>query len=218
MNTQNTLELARQGNTEAITTLMNKALQPKGITVQVNNVDENMTIIAESTETPDQAFLVNYVRQSIEKLNIPTVKRIYIRGQKVGSASPVWRQTINLQTNQISSDKQNSISELKSKSNKIDIFNILVQFREITNTVILGGILGILAFNLWWERQPKVVEWEYEIQSIDDIGFSTTINKIGGEGWELVFARRALSGEGDSSRGIYECIFKRPKQKDNDGS
>jgi len=124
MNTQNTLELARQGNTEAITTLMNKALQPKGITVQVNNVDENMTIIAESTETPDQAFLVNYVRQSIEKLNIPTVKRIYIRGQKVGSASPVWRQTINLQTNQISSDKQNSISELKSKSNKIDIFNI----------------------------------------------------------------------------------------------
>ena len=154
--TANTLKLAKQGDTQeiptecfAIATLMNRALEPKGITVQVNMIseDKGIRVIGESQEAPNELFFVNYVHKAIEKLKLPTVKRLYIRGQIAGNKIPVWRKTINLQSNQISTPintKSNSIS----KSNKFDIFNIYIQFRKIINTVFLAGILGILLLNL----------------------------------------------------------------------
>ena len=154
--TANTLKVAKQGDTQevptecfAIATLMNRDLEAKGITVQVNMMseDKGIRVIGESQEAPNKPFFVDYVHKAIEKLKLPTVKRLYIRGQIVGNKIPVWRQTINLQSNHISTlinTKSNSIS----KSNKFDIFNIYIQFIKIINTVLLGGILGILLFNL----------------------------------------------------------------------
>ncbi|MFM6200688.1 MAG: hypothetical protein ACKPE1_16380 [Dolichospermum sp.] len=48
MTTPNILELAKQGNTQAITTLMNKALETKEITVQISITGRSMTIVGES--------------------------------------------------------------------------------------------------------------------------------------------------------------------------
>lgn len=147
--TANTFELARQGNTQAIATLMNRALEAKGITVQINMMSEykGIIVIGESQEAPNKSFFVDYVHKAIEKLKLPTVKRLYIRGQIAGNKIPVWRQTINLQSNQISTHI-NTESNSISKSNKFDIFNIYIQFKKIINTVFLAGILGILLFNL----------------------------------------------------------------------
>ena len=83
----------------------------------------------------------------------------------------------------------------------------------MVGSVFLGGIVGILVFNLWWQQQPKNLQYEYKIESFDDIVFDIGINKLGDEGWELVFARRALTGEESSRKGIYECIFRRAKVK-----
>ncbi|MEH2181873.1 hypothetical protein [Nostoc sp.] len=175
MTATNLLEQAKQGDTQAIATLMNKALEPKGITVQVSIQDDSLTIIAESKEVPEQSFLVDYVHKTIAKLNLAKIKRVYIRGQVTGSKHPVWRQTINLQENQILPtsilNTQTYSSNLKPKSNQFNVFNVLVQFREIINTVFLGGILGILVFNLWWQRQPDNLQYEYKIESFDDIVF-----------------------------------------------
>ncbi|WP_375453090.1 hypothetical protein [uncultured Nostoc sp.] len=46
------------------------------------------------------------------------------------------------------------------------------------------------------------MQYEYRIESFEDITFDTGISKLGDEGWELVFARRALTGEEYSRRGI----------------
>jgi hypothetical protein len=54
-----------------------------------------------------------------------------------------------------------------------------------------------------------VQQWEYMIESPSDYSFSTTMDRYGREGWELVFARRATDSSGHPS---YECIFKRPKK------
>ncbi len=213
--TQNTLELAKQGDIQAIATLMNKALLPKEITVQISITGESITVIGESKETIEQSFFVDYVHKAIGKLNLPT-KRLYIRGQITGNKNPIWRQTINLQT-EIPKPAVITKNNSTSKS-KFDGFNILIQFREIINTIFLGGILGILVFNLWWERQPKTVEWDYKIESFEDVIFDGGMNRMGNEGWELVSARRALTGPDADRRGVYECIFRRLKQKTNDKS
>ena len=55
--------------------------------------------------------------------------------------------------------------------------------------------------------------WEYKIESVEDSVFDRVMHRIGSEGWEIASARRAVSGEGSSSRGVYEVIFKRPATK-----
>jgi len=54
-------------------------------------------------------------------------------------------------------------------------------------------------------------KWEYKIQGIDDLKISEELEKLGNDGWEIAFCRRALSGYGDAREGLYECIFKRRK-------
>jgi hypothetical protein len=214
MTTPNILELAKQGNTQAITTLMNQALETKEITVQISITGKSMTIIGESQANVEQSFFVDYVHQTIKELKLSTVKTVYIKGQITDTKNPIWTQIIDLKDEILAqNDAQNGQSNFVSQFNNSQVFNILIQFREIINTIFLGGILGILFFNLFWEQQPKTVEWEYKTESFEDAMFDSSINRIGQQGWELVFARRALTGGDYSRRGIYECIFKRPKQK-----
>ncbi len=69
MNTQeNLLELAKQGNSKAIATLINRQLQPKGITVKANFKDRCLQIVLESAQIPDQEALVVFIRKGITSL------------------------------------------------------------------------------------------------------------------------------------------------------
>jgi hypothetical protein len=65
--------------------------------------------------------------------------------------------------------------------------------------LIATALLSVTAANSIRPKAPEV-EWEYQLAMMGSLG------------WELTFARRALSGEGSSQHGIYECIFKRPKR------
>ncbi|WP_437228385.1 hypothetical protein SH661x_000882 [Planctomicrobium sp. SH661] len=56
--------------------------------------------------------------------------------------------------------------------------------------------------------KPPAVTWEYRIESVDDVLFDSQMNRLGRDGWDLAFARRATRGEYQSA--VYECIFKRP--------
>ena len=79
------------------------------------------------------------------------------------------------------------------------------------NTGLLAGILLLLLVNWLQEgRRPKELLWEYRVEGVSDITFDSTMQRLGADGWELAFARRAISGDGEYSEGIYEVIFKRP--------
>ena len=77
--------------------------------------------------------------------------------------------------------------------------------------LLLFAILIILCVNFFLGERSRAVKWEYRIESIEDLSFSKDMQKLGDDGWELIFARRAVTGEGLLSRGIYECIFRKPK-------
>lgn len=51
--------------------------------------------------------------------------------------------------------------------------------------------------------------YDYHVDSIPDLEWATKAQKLGQDGWELVFARRASDGDGNF---LYECIFKRPSR------
>lgn len=74
--------------------------------------------------------------------------------------------------------------------------------------IILIGIFAAVRFAVATREHAR--RWEYKIMGMEDYESDTVLKKLGDEGWELASARRAVAGEGSQSRGIYECIFKRP--------
>ena len=83
-----------------------------------------------------------------------------------------------------------------------------------TQASLLLCIIGLLAVpeirRLTAPRPtpPQHQAFEYLIEAVPDVGFDRDMARLGNDGWELLFARRA-SGYDDKMS--YECIFKRPK-------
>lgn len=74
--------------------------------------------------------------------------------------------------------------------------------------LLLFVALGLPIFKF----AKPIEQWEYRIESPSDISLETDLAALGSEGWELVFARRASSGDEYARTVRYEMIFKRPKR------
>ena len=77
--------------------------------------------------------------------------------------------------------------------------------------IIIGILAGLLVAQLFGltSTQKSTIEWEYIVDSPSDTTLRMELDRLGGRGWELVFARRATSEFGSPS---YEMIFRRPKR------
>ena len=77
--------------------------------------------------------------------------------------------------------------------------------------VMIGLLAALLAAQLFGRTSTKTstTNWEYKIESPYDTSFEYALERLGNQGWELVFARRATSEFGSPK---YEMIFKRPKR------
>jgi hypothetical protein len=82
---------------------------------------------------------------------------------------------------------------------------------KIQGNIIIGLLVIAIGLALWSDFKPSM-KWEYKIESVPDSTFESGMSALGDEGWELVFARRASSGEGSSAVFSYEMVFKRPKR------
>ncbi|WP_229550423.1 DUF4429 domain-containing protein [Nostoc sp. CHAB 5836] len=92
----NLLELAKQGDASAIASLMNRQLQPKGITVKVALKDACLQIMLESAQVPNQQALVAFVRKGIVGLGAASIERVKIYGRQTGEEFPAWNQEFEL--------------------------------------------------------------------------------------------------------------------------
>lgn len=79
------------------------------------------------------------------------------------------------------------------------------QMSRLLGMVLILGLAGIALPFLF----GGLDRWEYRIESPDDLKITLELDRLGGEGWEVVAARRATSGSGYSSSAAYELILKR---------
>ena len=79
----------------------------------------------------------------------------------------------------------------------------LSQIRALLLCIALATVILAAAATLGMATGSP--NYEYQIVSPKDAEFSSTMNEIGQDGWELVFARRATGEVGAS----YEMILKR---------
>lgn len=87
---------AKQGDADAIATLITRALAPKGITARAVRHSYRLTIWLEAVTVPPQASAVAYVRQGIVRLQVPTLGTVLIYGQQTGIDQPAWSTEISL--------------------------------------------------------------------------------------------------------------------------
>lgn len=229
-NQPNLLDLASQGNVQALTALINRQLQSKDITTKTTLTQGCFTVIAESENVPDQAFLVDFIRKGITNLKSEAIQRVIVQGRITGKATPVWREAFELQSavtanhQQPASSNKSSIdsstASLKSQLNLPKNDKLTSRFltfikgtSQLSNTALLFGILLVSMANLFAVSKSQPTLWEYKVEPIPDGGFEQIMHQMGSEGWEVASARRAVSGEGSSSEGLYEVIFKRPATK-----
>jgi hypothetical protein len=92
----NLLELAKQGNANAIAALMNRQLQPKGMTAKAALKDGCLQIMLESAQVPNQQALVAFIRKGITSLEVASIQRMKVYGRHIGEEFPAWSQEFEL--------------------------------------------------------------------------------------------------------------------------
>jgi Domain of Unknown Function with PDB structure (DUF3862) len=111
MTQQNPLQLAKQGNPNAIAALINRSLNSQGITAKVIRKDDCLRILLESNEVPNQNNLSEFIRNGIVKLRISEINTLQVFGRQAGEQVPAWSQTINLKVSPSYSTSQQQLSE-----------------------------------------------------------------------------------------------------------
>jgi signal peptidase I len=92
------LELARQGNPEAIAALMNRSLAPQAMTAIASLEEGCLEVIFEADQLPNQQDCVTFARKGLTALGSDRIQRVKVYGKKTSQAVPDWSQTVELRT------------------------------------------------------------------------------------------------------------------------
>ncbi|MDA3876776.1 MAG: hypothetical protein PF483_06780 [Halothiobacillus sp.] len=76
--------------------------------------------------------------------------------------------------------------------------------------ILVVGLASIVVVRATGAKLVPVQQWQYKIVSPSDYVIQEKMNELGKQGWELVFARRAMSGSEYNRTASYEMLFKRP--------
>ncbi len=166
MTQPNLKELAKQGDVKAIATLMNRALQPKGITAKVQLKDCCLQVMLESTQVPKQQFCVALIGEGMRRLGVSSIQSLRIFGRQRGEDFPAWTEelALNLQPNLADSLTPSSLtfphapttshqeirplsSQKTEKSNQFDIVPIKAGFMFL---LAIYGFKGLLDYESLW--------------------------------------------------------------------
>jgi Zn-dependent protease with chaperone function len=154
MSQPNPLELAKQGHPKAIESLINRQMQPKGITAKVALKNNCLHIMLEAAQPPDQKALVPVIRKGITNLGVPSIEILKIYGKQAGEQVPAWSQEFEI-VSQIASTSIPDNLSLATSSKDVNSNNEPTQTKKPSKTInaddyrVLGEkeiLYGSLAF------------------------------------------------------------------------
>lgn len=96
MDSQSILILAKQGDANAIATLINNSLEGKRIIAKVARKDDCLQIILESPEVPSQESLVSIIRKGLMSLAPESISHIKIYARQSEGGHVVWSERFSL--------------------------------------------------------------------------------------------------------------------------
>ncbi|MEN9206604.1 MAG: pentapeptide repeat-containing protein [Gloeomargarita sp. GMQP_bins_120] len=96
MKVPNLLQLARQGDPDAIAALMTQALAPQGITAQAKRRQGCLEVVLTGNPAPDQRYCLQVIRQGLMRLEVPTIRTVKVYGMRTGETFPEWMEVFGL--------------------------------------------------------------------------------------------------------------------------
>jgi len=90
------LKFAQQGNPSAIATLMNIALQSKGVTASVQQDGDRLLTCLESVQQLNRAAALAFVCSGLASLGLTSIRQLEIYGYQSGQELPIWQHVIDL--------------------------------------------------------------------------------------------------------------------------
>lgn len=93
----NILELAKQGDTNVINSLVNEWLGTPSITTKTTFKQDCLQPMLESDKVPEQQLLVPLIHNGLISLSIGSVKKVKIYGREIGEDFPDWQQEFELE-------------------------------------------------------------------------------------------------------------------------
>lgn len=94
--TVNVLELAKNGDPKAITDLLNRSLNTKGITARAKMQETTLKISLASELSPDPDRIVPFIHKGIMGLNIVSIENVEILGYRLGDSTPSWSRKLEM--------------------------------------------------------------------------------------------------------------------------
>ncbi|MBK4732255.1 hypothetical protein JJD41_20635 [Oxynema sp. CENA135] len=90
-------ERARQGEPEAISAIVNQAIQSEGITAKAAIKDGSLLLLLEAAQIPDRESLVPFIQQGVRELAIEPYSTMKVYGRQQGQRHPAWQQEIEIE-------------------------------------------------------------------------------------------------------------------------
>jgi hypothetical protein len=112
------LELAKQGDEEAIASVINHLLKDKGIAAKAVQKDDCLIVILVSDQAPEQTSSVEFIHKLMMKLEIKSIKSVRVYGKQAGQPSSAWMKTLSL-TSKLEEQKKQTISSETPQQSKI---------------------------------------------------------------------------------------------------
>jgi uncharacterized protein (DUF697 family) len=126
----NLMERARKADTEAIAALINRSLQPKGITATVSLKEHCLKVMLEAPQAPEQQTLVEFIRKSLTGLNTGAIKQVKVYGRELGDDFPNWQEEFELAV-QATPD----VAELAQQRNVNAVDRLVAQWLETYSAI-----------------------------------------------------------------------------------
>ena len=133
----NLLELAKQGDAKAFSTLLDQKLEPKGISTKASTKNGCLHIMLEATKTPPQQPLVDFIQKAVTNLNRGTWQTVKIYGRRTGEDVPDWLEELK-----VSGSPVQNLEELAKQGDVkaiATLINRILQSQRIIAKVSLKG-------------------------------------------------------------------------------
>ncbi len=97
MNQQNILQLAKQGNPNAIATLIEKALSKKGITAKAGLENNCLHLLLEAPQLLEPQACIRVIEKGMQRLQPASIEAIAVYGRRLGHRLPDWTRPVHFE-------------------------------------------------------------------------------------------------------------------------
>ena len=101
MTQPNLLERAKQGEPDAIATLINLTLEPKGVIARAAIEHDCLQVFLSSARVLNPKTLVAVIQRGILRLEVSSIQQVRVVGQRLEDNQPLWVETFAIHRSQI---------------------------------------------------------------------------------------------------------------------